>query len=325
MSSLVHLSLACGDYDLNRGLIDGTVRPQGVDLTVLTAPSPERHWRMGHHLEFDACEFSLATYLMLHARAADPFVAIPVFPHRRFRHSFIFVNAAAGVREPKDLEGRRVGLRAWQTTAGLWCRGILQDDYGVDLGSIRWVTQDEEDVAFDAPPGLLLERVPDGDTVTARLIRGELDALIYPEVPASIRAGDPRVTRLFNDAKAREIDWFRRTGLFPIMHTVILQRRVVEEHPWVAVSLLDAFRASKDRAFARLEDPRATSLAWVSDLLDEQRTVLGHDPWCFAFGPNRENLATAIRWAHEQGLIDHPFPPEDLFVPSTLDVLPTYV
>lgn len=325
MTKPIHLTLACGSYDINKALIDGEVTPAGVDLTVLTYPSPQRHWRMGLHAEFDACEFSMATYLMLHARPENPFTAIPAFPHRRFRHSFIFVNTAAGISTPKDLEGRRVGIRTWQTTAGLWARGILADHYGVDLRTVKWIAQDDEDVAFTPPPGISLERVPEGKTVTGMLENGELDCLIYPELPESVRRGDPRVARLFPDYKAEEISYFEQTGIFPIMHTVVIKRSVLEENPWTALNLLHAFRQSKDLAFRRMRDPRTISLAWVQPVVEEQERILGPDPWSYEFAANRETIETMICYSYDQGMIDHPFSAEELFVPASIEEPPHYV
>jgi 4,5-dihydroxyphthalate decarboxylase len=324
VSSVISLSLACGGYDINQGLIDGRIMPDGIDLTVLTYPSPERHWRMSRHEEFDVCEFSMATFLVLHDQGRR-LGAIPAFPHRRFRHRSVYVNASAGIDQPRQLAGRRVGLRTWQTTAGLWARGILQDQYEVDLASIEWVCQDEEDEPLELPPQFRLSRVPDGAQVTAMLEHGELDALIYPEVPAAIRNGDPRVRPLFSDPKAEEIGYYERTGFFPIMHTVVIRDAVAQANPWVPRNLLLAFRASKDMAFREAVDPRRISLAWVAEAIAEQRRILGDDPWCYAFDRNRSMLVQLIRWAHEQGLVRRSFPPEELFYPSTLDELPTYV
>jgi 4,5-dihydroxyphthalate decarboxylase len=319
------LTLACGTYDINQALISGDVSPQGIDLTVLTYPSPERHWRMSRNREFDVCELSLGETIAHHGRGEFPLVAVPAFPHRRFRHGFIFVNTAAGVRVPKDLDGRRVGLRTWTTTAGLWARGILQDDHGVDLSSIDWVCQDDEDVALDLAGRYRLRRAPAGDSVVAMLERGDLDALIYPDPLESIERGDPRVARLFPDSRAAEIDHFSRTGFFPLMHTVVIQAPIVEAHPWVARNIHDAFVASKDRAFRAMRDPRRVSLAWFREALEEQERVLGRDPWSYAFEPNRAALEAMIRWSHEQAIIARPFPAEELFAASTLEAVPTYV
>jgi 4,5-dihydroxyphthalate decarboxylase len=280
---------------------------------------------MARGLEFDACEFSIGTYLALHGRGGFPVTAIPAFPHRRFRHGFIFVNATAGIRGPKDLEGRRVGVRTWQATAGLWARGILQDDHGVDLTTIDWIAQDEEDVPLADMSRFRLRRVAPGETVSAMLEQGALDALIYPDPLDALRRGDSRVARLFPDPKAAEIDWFRRTGFFPLMHTVLLRRTLVDAHPWLAGNLLAAFEASRALAFRRMRDPRRVSLAWFADALAEQEAILGADPWRYAFEPNRTALETMIRWAHEQGIIARPFPAEDLFTPTTLEPVPAYV
>jgi 4,5-dihydroxyphthalate decarboxylase len=325
MPTPVHLTLSCGTYDINQGLITGDVVPQGIELTVLTAASPERHWRMVRDAEFDVCEFSIGTYLMIHERDDPEVIAIPAFPHRRFRHGYIFINTASGIRAPKDLDGRRVGIRTWQTSAGVWARGILQDDHGVDLRSITWVAQDEEDIPLPEGHAYRIERVPDGRSVTDMLVEGELDALIYPDLPDAVRRGDPRVARLFPDPRAAEIEWYGRTGFFPIMHTVLLRRSIAEAHPWIPRELLTAFEASKRRAFAAMADPRRVSLAWFSEAMEEQTRVLGPDPWSYGFEANRATLETVIRWSHEQGMIGRRFPPEELFAASTLVDLPRYV
>ncbi len=325
MAHRIALSLACGAYDINRALVDGSVKPQGIDLTVITEPSPQRHWRMGRHLEYDVCEFSLGSYLTMLDQGIRDVVAIPAFPHRRFRHGFAYVNARAGIRAPKDLEGRKVGVRTWQTTAGVWTRGILQDEYGLDLRRVRWIAQDEEEVDFTPPAGLSLERVPAGKTVTGMLVAGELDALVYPETPKAIEERDPRVRRLFDDPKREEIAYFERTGIFPIMHTVVIKSSLLAAHPWVAVNLLQAFRESKDRAFEIMRNPRAISLAWVTEALEEQERAMGPDPWAYDFARNRKALETMTRYSLDQGLIRSAMTPESLFFPTTLEELPRYV
>lgn len=331
MSAPIRLSLACGDYDINRGLIDGDVKPQGIDLTVLAYPTPPRQWRMDRHSEFDICEFSMSSYLVAHDRQStgreltmEPVTAIPVFPHRRFRHSFVFVNSAAGIESPRDLEGRRVGLRTWQATAGLWARGILQDEYGVDLKKVTWCPSDDEAIIGDPPEGYEMHRIPDGASVTRMLLEGDLDALIYPEMPSALLEGDGGIRRLFRDYKAQEIGYYRKTGFFPIMHTVVIKNSVLDAHPWVARNIQLAFRESKDLAFRRMRDPRSISLAWVRELIEEQERVLGKDPWAYSYATNREMLQTMIRFSREQGMITRSMPSEALFVPSTLGELPGY-
>lgn len=319
----IKLTLACGDYDINAALVDGTVQPEGIDLTVIPLPSPERHWRMGRHMEFDISEFSMGTYLQAR-RFGTPFTAIPVFPHRRMRHSFILVNTQAGIRQPQDLNGKRIGLREYQNSAAIWIRGILQDEYGVDLRSITWVAQDVEDHPVELPPWVMLERAPEGDNLDSMLLRGDIAAAMYPELlPTFARGGSDKVGRLFSDSKAEEIAYYRKTGLFPLMHTVVVRDSVLEKYPWVANSMLKAFRESKRRAYRRMEDPRTVSLAWFRDTLEEQRRVMGPDPWPYDLGPsNRKALETMIRYEVEQGLLARPFTVDELFFESTLDETP---
>jgi 4,5-dihydroxyphthalate decarboxylase len=327
LKATLHLTLACGDYDINRGLIDGDVLVQGADVVTLTLSSPERHWRLLRHQEFDICELSLASYLAMRDKRTQPYLAIPVFPHRRFRHSYLFVNAEAGITTPRDLERTSIGLRTWQTTAGLWTRGILQDHYAVDIATIDWVCQDEEDVPIDpfAAGGFRLRRVAEGEDVDRMLVEGKLQALMYPELPPSFRAGDPRIRRLFADAKAEEQRFFQATGLFPIMHTVVIREALLEHYPWLALEVVKAFRRSKERAWKAMEDPRRVSLAWFREALEEQRSILGHDPWSYDLPSNQTALRAACRWAYEQGLTSRLLEVEELFHPGSVDDPPQYV
>lgn len=314
------LTLAVGDYDINRGLIEGRVAPRGVDLTVIAMPSPERHTRMASHREFDICELSMATYLAMLGSGDRSLVAIPAFPHRRFRHGFLFVGPHSRIESPCDLGDGRIGLRTWQTTAGLWLRGILQDDHGLDLRSVEWVTQDAEDVPTAGLHDFRLRRVGPGATVVDRLLTNELDALIYPEAPNA-----PGVRRFWADARAEEIRYFGRTGIFPIMHAVVVRREIAEEMPWLARELLEAFRRSKDEAFAAMRDPRRVSLAWWREAHEEQESILGPDPWAYDVARNRPALEAILRYAREQGFTPDELSVDELFVPSTLEDLPSYV
>jgi 4,5-dihydroxyphthalate decarboxylase len=323
----LRLTLACGDYDINSALVRGEVVLQGVDLVALTMSSPERHWRLVRHQEFDICELSLASYLAMRDLHSHPYVAIPVFPHRRFRHSYLFVGRDAGVGSPGDLEGRAVGLRTWQTTAGLWTRGILQDHYGVDIHRIDWLCQDEEDIPIDPSTerGFRLRRVPPGQDVDRLLLEGEIAGLMYPELPPSFRAGDPRIQRLFPDAQAEEQRFFQSTGIFPIMHTVVIRESLLERFPWLAMQLVQAFRRSKDIAWQQMEDPRRVSLAWFREALEEQRQILGPDPWPYDLPNNQRALDAICRYAFEQALTTKLLGAEDLFFPASLDDPPRYV
>jgi len=320
----LQLSLACGDFDLNRALVAGTVQPDGIELIAQTMSSPERHRRMLKHEEFDVCEFSLSTYLLTH-QAGKPFIAIPVFPHRRFRHSYVFCRSDAGIETPAGLTGKRIGLDTLQNTAGLWMRGILQDCHGLPLESIRWWTQEEEDIPVEPSLTLSAERVPRGTDIDAMLCRGELEAVIYPEILPSFAKGSPKVRRLFKDHKQAEREYYQQTGIFPIMHTVVIHTRILERHPWVPANLLKAFRAAKEHAYRQQEDPRRFALVWVGELLEEQRQLMGPDPWPYNLNDNRLALETLVRYAFEQGLLKRKPPVEELFAESSLEETPRYV
>jgi 4,5-dihydroxyphthalate decarboxylase len=268
----------------------------------------------------------MASYLVMRDRHSDPYIAVPVFPHRRFRHSYLFVNSAADITSAKQLEGTSIGLRTWQTTAGVWTRGILQDHYGVDIHSINWYTQDDEDIPLDlSGVGFAHYRVPEGQDVDRMLVNGDLQALIYPELPPSFRNADRRIRRLFDDAKAEEERYFRATGIFPIMHAVVIREDLLEKYPWLAMNVVQAFRRSKDRAFKQMEDPRRVSLAWFREALEEQRDVLGLDPWAYDLQRNHDSIEAICRYAHEQGLTSRRLTADDLFHPAGVDDPPQYV
>jgi 4,5-dihydroxyphthalate decarboxylase len=320
----LHLSLAIGPYDLLYALIEGKARASGIDFGVMTMASPERHGRMLRHQEFDVCELSLVSYLV--AREAGlPFTAIPVFPHRRFRHRFAVKRTGCGIEKPADLNGRRVGLDTLQNSAGLWMRGILQDDYGVDLKSIEWWCQEEEDVAFQPAPWLKVKRVRQGQDIDKMLLAGELDGAIYPDTLPSIRSGHPGVGLLFPDPRQAEIEHFRKSGLFPIMHTVVIRNSILERHPWVAVNVMQAFQQSKEMCYARLRNPRNTSLAWIDDALREQESVLGKDGWPYGLRDNVKALEAAIRYTHDHGMIRNKPKAEELFFPASLQDVQHYL
>ncbi len=318
------LSLACGPYDLLSGLIDGTAATPGLDFNVLTMASPERHRRMLRNEEFDVCELSLGGYLIAR-EAGKAFTAIPVFPHRRFRHGYVAINTRCGIAQPADLNGKRIGLRTLRNSAGLWMRGILQDHYGVDLKSIEWWCQEEEDLALEPAAWMKVKRVPKGGSIDEMLVSGELHAAIYPEMLPSLRKGAPEVGLLFPDAKAAEIEYFRKTGIFPIMHTVVIKNDIVEQNPWVAVSVLQAFQNSKELCYRRMRNPRTLALAWAEEHMKEQQAVFGKEPWPYNLEDNRENLEVAIRYAHNEGMIKTQPKIEALFVPSSLQEVGQYL
>lgn len=318
MSRKLHLTLACGDYEIVRDLKEGTVRPDGIELTVLTEmDSTTRHWRFLRNREFDVAEVSASSYLI--ARDNDlPFRALPVFLHRRFRHGFAFVNAAAGIETPQDLIGRRVGVKSYQVTAILWLRGILEENYGVPHKSIHWFSELDEDVSFERPADLKLETIPPEKSLVDMLCTGELDAVLHPDLIAPIRTKDPRVRRLFPDHRREEEAYYAKTGIFPIMHVMGLKREIVEAHPWAAINLQQAFEESKRRAMGRMENPRIVPLAWYREAWEEQEERLGPDPWAYGLGEaNARNIGTLARYSHEQGLISREIPLDELFLPTS--------
>lgn len=314
----IHLSLACGDYDRTRALIDGRVQPAGIDLTVLPLSNAwDRHQRMVRHEEFDVCELSLSSFLMARDRGRA-LVAIPAFPYRMFRHSYLWCATASNIRQPADLVGKRVGVGMYQITTALWLRGHLEHDYGVAPAQMRWVTGMPELVPFDPPPGLEIQVATPGRGLEAMLLGGDLDVYVGVEgVPPGF-AGDPRVHRLFG--RDVEQEYFRRTGIFPIMHAIVFRASALEAHPWAAVSLLEAFRQAKGLAQEYSRFPRVSSLAWALSYREEEATILGPDPYRYNLADNRVALGTAVRYAHEQGLISRAPAAEDLFAPSTVEL-----
>jgi len=315
MSKKLHLTLATGDYESIRALKEGSVEPDGIELTVLTDMTADvRHWRMLRNREFDVAELSMSNYLMAKFTGL-PFAAIPVFLHRRFRHGFVFLNASKGITKPTELIGKKVGLRNFQATANLWIRGILEHEHGVPHRSINWFKQDEEEVDWTPPADLKIQRIAPGKDVVKMLVDGELDALIHPDVIKPIMERDRRVTRLFPNYRDLEIDYFKRTGIFPIMHTTAIKQEIVDKYPWVAVNLMQAFEASKKAAYKRLENPRIVPLAWFRHFLEEQDEILGPDPWEYGLGEkNKKNLETLMQYSQEQGLLGRKISLEELFI-----------
>jgi 4,5-dihydroxyphthalate decarboxylase len=324
--STLRLTLACCDYDRTRALVDERVRADGIELTCLTLPVEETFFRMLRHQEFDAAEMSLSSYVVSLFRADRPFVAIPVFPSRLFRHSCIYVHADSGIREPRDLIGKRVGTPEYQMTAGVWIRGILAEDFGVPVDRVVYLTGGEEEpgrpekLALDLPPRIRVEPIGPNQTLATMLERGEIDALYTARTPSSFRPGG-RVKRLFDDFHSVEREYFRRTGIFPIMHTVVIRRELYEHHQWIAASLSKAFRLAQQYAYDGLEATAAltTMLPWLVAHVEDTKREMGDDFWPYGFEPNRHTLDTFLRYSHDQGLAKQRLDPESLFARETLE------
>ena len=323
----VPLTLACGDYDRTRPLIDGTVRPLGIDLTCLPMTIEEIFFRMARFREFDAAEMSLSSYLVSMAAPEAPFIAIPVFLSRSFRHSGIYVNTASGIREPRDLIGRTVGVAEYQLTANVWIRGILADRHGVPVSSVRYRTGGlhqpgrPEKLAVSLPGDIDVSPVGPGETLSGLLATGGIDALYTPRTPRSFAQGDPAVGRLFPDFRTAEAAYWRETEIFPIMHVVVLRADTYQRNRWIARSLMDALARARAIALAGLDETASLRymLPWLADDVASAQRVLGTDYWTYGLAGNEKTLATIIRYAFEQGLIPRPYRPEDLFAPETLE------
>ncbi len=311
----LRFTLACGDYEITRALIQGEVSPDGVDLTVFTEmDASTRNWRFLRNREFDIAELSATSYII--AKELDaPLEAIPVFLHRRFRHGFVFINTRKGIKRPQDLIGRKIGVKSFQVSAIHWMRGILQSEYGVPQTSIEWFSELDEDVEFVPPADLKFTRIPDSDSVEAMLVAGELDAVIHSNLIAPFLQGNKAVARLFPDHKREEIAYYRKTGIFPIMHLLAIRREIIQQNPWLAVNLYKAFDAAKTSAMKRMVNPRITPLAWYREAWEEQQQLLGPDPWQYGLtAQNRITIATMARYAVELGLVKRLFRAEDLFL-----------
>jgi len=319
--STLDLTLAIGDYDRTSALKTGLVRPQGVDLNILTLSPEEIFYRMGRFLEFDSCEFSLSTFTIRRGRG-EPIIAIPVFPSQMFRHSSIFIGDKAGIREPKDLRGKRVGVPKYHMTAAVWIRGLLEDEYGVAPKDIRWFEGGEgakvKEVDVTLPPDVRLEHVPDGKNLGDMVAAGELDAFIGARRPAAYGKG---VSRLFPDFRTAERAYYERTRIFPIMHTVVIKEELVKQHPWLPRSLYDAFTEAKRLAYERLHFTAAllTSLPWQVAEAEETRALMGDDPFAYGIARNRKTVETLAGYSFRQNLAPRRLTIEEMFVPSMMD------
>jgi 4,5-dihydroxyphthalate decarboxylase len=319
MSEKLRLTMACGDYEIVRALKEGAVKADGLELVVLTGMGPrERHWRMARKAEFDICEGNVGAYFMERDQGA-PLTAIPVFLHRRFRHGFLFVNVKAGIREPKDLIGKKVGGTNFQPASNIWMRGILEEEYGLPHRQVTWVVERSEDVAFTPPKDLRIEMIAPGKKLDEMLAEGEIPAMLSPDLPKLFLKGDPRIVRMFPNYKAIELAYFRKTGIFPIMHVTTIKQEIVDKYPWVPTNLVKAFEQAKTLAYRRIANPRVVPLAWVRTAVEEQERLLGADPWVYGLGAaNRKNLETVLRYTHQQGMISRTWPLDELFADTDL-------
>ena len=314
----LRLTLSCNEYDRTRFLVDGTVKAEGIDLTVVSLPSEERHRRFSANLEFDVCELQVGVFLGWMARGA-PFTGIPVFPHRKFCHGNVLVNTASGIQKPEDLAGKIIGMRAHFNPVSLWMRGVLQEEYGVPARSLRIRTNQQEQVPGWRPPDWLeIERLPSGQKIEDVLPRGEIDAGMLPEINPQLGRDTPQVRRLWPNFREVEKQYYLRTKIFPIRHVVVVKNAVLERHPWVARSLVEAFTKAKEKGIRHVSDTRRSFLAWYGAELEEERELFGPDAWPYNIKDNRVVLETMARYAELVGLTDRKLEIKELFAESAL-------
>jgi 4,5-dihydroxyphthalate decarboxylase len=314
----LRLTLSCNEYDRTRFLVDGTVKAEGVDLTVVPLPSEERHRRFSRDLEFDVCELQMGVFLGWTARGA-PFTAIPVFPHRKFCHGNVLINNASGIQKPEDLAGKIVGMRAHFNPVSLWMRGVLQEEHGVPARSLRLRTHQHEQVPGWQPPAWMeMERLPKGQKIEDVLPRGAIDACMLPEINPQLARRTPEVRRLWPNFREVEKEYYLRTKIFPIRHVVVVKNSILERHPWVARSLVEAFIQAKEIGIKHVSDTRRSFLAWYGAELEEERALFGEDAWPYNIKDNRVVLETMARYAALVGVTDRKLEIKEMFAESAL-------
>jgi 4,5-dihydroxyphthalate decarboxylase len=320
----LRLTFACGPYDRTQALRDGTIRPDGIDLTYLTMQPAEIFWRMLQYQEFDVSEMSLSNYTTLVSSGKCPFIAIPVFPSRVFRHGYFFINTKKGIEHPRDLKGKRGGVPEYSMTAGVYMRGLLQHEYGVKPSDVEWVQSRADRLGHSRPADVKLTMAPPGTELGDLLERGEIDFMMTANNPLSFRRGSPNVRRLFPNYAEVEKDHYKRTKIYPIMHTVVIKREIYDRNPWVALSLYKALVRAKEYSLNLLREtgsPKA-SFAWLQPLIEEEQAIIGPDWFPYGIVENRPSIEALTQYTYEQGLTDRRVTVEELFAPSTLRDIP---
>ncbi len=320
------LTVACGNYDRVWPLVDQTVRAEGLDLRIIRLEPEECFWRMLNYSEFDAAEMSLGSYWQTRARGDDRFIGIPVFLSRAFRHSTVYLRPGSPIHDAKDLEGCRIGVPEYQMTAAVWMRGILQHEFDVDLDTITWVTggleqpgrQERQPLQLSRP--IQIEKLTVGHTLGQDLADGGIDALISPRVPSVFHQAGTEITRLFPNYAEREIDYYRRTQIFPIMHLLVIRSDVYYRDPWIAESLNKAFTQAKNVAISGVMDAPALRfmLPMLLNTLERQRDIFGPDPWPYGFAASKHELDMFGQYLAEQALVSNQLDPSSLFAASTV-------
>ncbi|NPT46291.1 ABC transporter substrate-binding protein [Paraburkholderia sp. 1N] len=325
--SKLQLSVAVGNYDRIRPMVDGEVQIEGVDPVFMLQDPEEIFFRAFRHADYDICELSLSSYSVKTAAGTSPYIAIPVFPSRAFRHTSIYVRTDRGIERPEDLKGKHIGVPEYQLTANVWVRLFLEGDYGVKPSDVTWVRGGYEDatrvekISLHLPDDVKLETAPEGRTISELLADGEIDAVIGPRAPSCFDRRHPHVKYLFENPHKTAADWYARTNLFPIMHTLGIRKTIAERHPWLPGALLKAFENSKALALTRLSDTSATkvTLPFVEDQLGAARKLMGTDFWPYGFAKNEHVVNRFLERHHAEGLSSRRLEARDLFHPATLE------
>ena len=313
-------TLACQNYDHTRALLDGTVKVQGAELDCISISPPSQIFlRMLRNEEFDVAEMSLSNFLIAVGRGDRRFVGLPVFPSRVFRHSFVWVHANAGIQKPEDLREKKVGIADYSMTALLFVRGFLEHQYGVTPKDIRWFRRRSEHLSIETPPGIRIESIGKDETLDGLLEQGSLDAVALTSAPRAFKQNSPLVRRLFPDARAVEAAYYRATGIFPIMHMVVMRRTLYEEHRWLAAALCNAFQKAKELALERCKE-HLYPLPWLNLDFEFARGVMGRDIYAYGVKPSLPTLVAATLYSHEQGLTQRRIEVSELFAPETLEL-----
>jgi 4,5-dihydroxyphthalate decarboxylase len=325
--SKLKLSVAMGNYDRTRPLVDNDVRMDGADPVYMLLSPEEMFFRAFRDVAFDISELSLSSFTVKQAAGANPYVGVPVFPSRAFRHTSIYIRTDRGIASPADLRGRRIGTPEYQLTACVWARALLHEEYGVKPSDITWVRGGMEDpgrpekIPLQLPADVRLENAPADTTLSELLERGAIDGIIGPRAPSGFERGDPRIAWLFNDPAQTAAEYFRKTRIFPIMHVLGIRRELAQEHPWLPMAVFKAFAEAKSVALARLVDTSAckVTLPFVEEQLRGARALMGADFWSYGVAPNRHVLDHFLHHHHAQGLSRRRLQVEELFHPSTFE------
>jgi 4,5-dihydroxyphthalate decarboxylase len=320
----LRLNFACGPYDRTQALRDGTIKPEGIELNYLTLQPAEIFWRMLQFKEFDASEMSLSNYTTLVSEGNPPFIAVPAFPSRVFRHGYFFINTTKGIASGADLKGKRGGVPEYSMTAAVYMRGLMQHEFGVKPNEVEWVQGRADRLGRKLPPDIRLTQTPAGTELGDLLERGEIDFLITANNPLSFRRGAKTVRRLFPNYAQMEKDYYRRTKIYPIMHTVVIRRDIYERDPWVAMSLYKALCEAKEHCYRLLLEAGApkASFAWLQPMIEEEQAIIGRDWYPYGIAQNKPSIEALLQYTHEQGLSARRLTIEDLFAPSTLRDIP---